>query len=267
MSTPRTGRPYLDEVLDPPGSVLAFAHRGGAGHPEIVGLENTMAAFRHAVGLGYRYLETDVHATNDGVVMAFHDDGLDRVTDRGGRLSALSAAEVAGARIAGQHEVPALAMLLEEFPDCRFNIDIKSGPAIEPLADLIERTGSHDRVLVGSFSLARVLAFRRRTAGRVATSAAPVEVAAFLQPWGHLARRVNGAAALQVPLRKGPVRIVTPSFVRRAHHAGVHVHVWTIDDAAEMERLVDLGVDGIITDRTDVLKDVLDSRGLWRDTA
>ncbi len=95
MTSPRTGFPYLDEVLRQDRAVLAFAHRGGAYHPDIAGLENTLAAFRHAVALGYRYLETDVHVTRDGVLLAFHDAVLDRVTDRRGEIAALSHAEVA----------------------------------------------------------------------------------------------------------------------------------------------------------------------------
>ena len=129
-ASPVTGFAYLDAVLDQPGSVIAMAHRGGALHPEIPGVENTRHAFAHAVALGYRYLETDVHATSDGVLLAFHDKALDRVTDTRGVLSRLTSDEVKVARIAGEHPVPTMAELLEEFPDCRFNIDVKSPSAV-----------------------------------------------------------------------------------------------------------------------------------------
>jgi glycerophosphoryl diester phosphodiesterase len=263
-----TGFAYLDSVLDRPGSVIAMAHRGGALHPEIPGAENTLHAFRHAVALGYHYLETDVHATSDGVLLAFHDASLDRVTDARGPLSGLTADDVRTARIAGEHAVPTMAELLEELPDCRFNIDIKSSSAVQPLADLVDRTGSHDRFCVGSFSQLRLDAFRRASHGRVATSAAPTEVALFMAlPSGRAARRLTRGrvAALQVPHRRGILPIVTASLVRRAHAAGAHVHVWTVDEQAEMDELLDLGVDGLITDRTDVLKQVLTRRGQWRD--
>ena len=200
--SPVTGFGYLDSVLDQPGSVIAMAHRGGALHPEIPGTENTLHAFAHAVALGYHYLETDVHATSDGVLLAFHDRVLDRVTDSHGELSRLTADQVRQARIGGAHAVPSMAELLEEFPDCRFNIDIKSAPAVQPLADLVERTRSHDRVCIGSFSQRRLDAFRRATAGRVATSAAPTEVAVFLasalgprRPAGHPRTRRGAAGA------------------------------------------------------------------------
>ncbi len=270
MDRPTTGYAYLDAVLEEPGSVIAMAHRGGAEHPELRGLENTLHAFEHAVALGYRYLETDVHATRDGTLMAFHDASLARVTDRDGLLGDLAAADVAQARIGGAHAVPTLADLFDAFPGCRFNIDLKSAGAVAPLADLLDRTGGHDRVCVGSFSFRRIQEFRRLARGRVATSAAPAEVAAFLaSPSPRLSRMLTGGrvSALQVPHRRGPLPIVTASSVRRAHAAGAQVHVWTVDDPAEMDELLDLGVDGLITDRTDLLKDVLVRRGLWRDLA
>lgn len=266
-ATPRTGLPYLDAALDPPGSVLAFAHRGGASHPDIVGLENSMAAFRSAVEQGYQYLETDVHVTRDGVLLAFHDDVLDRVTDAAGLIAEMSHQEVARARIGGVEQVPTLAELFDAFGDARFNIDVKSRGAVRALADFIDARDVADRVLVGSFSRARLNEFRRLTGGRVATSAAPSEVAAFvLLPSGRLADRVTRGrvAALQIPHRQGRIPITTRSLVRRAHAAGKQVHVWTIDEPDEMKTLLDLGVDGLMTDRTDILKSVLTERGQWR---
>lgn len=265
---PRTGYPYLDAVLDPPGSVLAMAHRGGGKHPELPGLENTLAAFRHAVALGYRYLETDVHASSDGVLFALHDAVLDRVADRVGKVAEMAATDLELARIGGREAVPTLVQLFEEFPHCRFNIDIKAPAAVEPLIALIERTRAHDRVCVGAFDLDRITAFRRGTAGRVATGASRTEAMRFL------AMRDRAAAArwardrfavLQLPHVRGPVPIVTAPVVRRAHEAGVHVHAWTVDRARQQRQLIDVGVDGIFTDRTDVLKDVLRERGRWRE--
>lgn len=259
MTSPRTGRPYLDEVLDQPGSVLALAHRGGAYHPEIEGLENTLAAFRHAVDLGYRYLETDVHVTADGVLLAFHDDVLDRVSDQQGAIASLTHADVSRARVGGREEVPTLVSLLDELPGTRFNIDLKADGAVRPLADLVAARGLEDDVLVGSFSASRLREFRRLTGGRVATSAAPTEVAAFLAGWP---RRAD-FDALQVPHRRGRLVVASARLVRRAHAAGKHVHVWTIDAAEEMRELLDRGVDGLFTDRTDTLKDVLVERDQW----
>ena len=265
VTRPRTGLPFLDDGLDRPGAVLAFAHRGGAFHPEIEGLENTRAAFAHAVALGYRYLETDVHATRDGVLLAFHDAVLDRVAGRAGRVADLSYDDVRSARIGGREEIPTLASLMETFPQARFNIDIKAQAAVAPLADLIRRTRSHDRVCVGSFSDARMRTFRHQMDRRVATACGlRAVVGSRFAPTRGLARALRGAGdVLQVPHRRGPVRVVTPELVRRAHDAGRPVHVWTIDAADDMHHLLDLGVDGLMTDRTDVLRDVLVARGQW----
>lgn len=256
--------PYLDEG----GPVLAFAHRGGAYHPEIEGLENTMAAFAHAVALGYRYLETDVHVTSDGVLLAFHDTVLDRVTDMVGEVSGTTYEQVQKALIGDRERIPSLAALFEAFPQARFNIDLKAAGAVQVLADFLAERRAWDRVLVGSFSGSRLRAFRRATGGRVATSASPLQVAAFrLLPSGWLADRLTGRVvkALQVPHRRGRLRIVTPGLVRRAHAAGKHVHVWTVDEPEEMRELLDRGVDGLMTDRTDILRDVLRDRGQWRE--
>lgn len=250
--------------------MLAFAHRGGATHPDLLGLENTLVAFQHAYDLGYRYLETDVHTSSDGVLFAFHDDRLDRVTDRSGRLAELSAAEIGRARIGGAHPIPRFTELVDAFPDVTFNVDLKSDGSVAAMAALVMDRGVGDRMIVGSFSAQRLTTFRHLTAGRVRTSAHPREVAAFvLCPSPLLTRpfRRLPCVALQVPVRtayKGrSFDVVTRRFVRNAHAAGKQVHVWTIDDPAEMERLIDLGVDGLMTDRTDLLKDVLMRRGLW----
>lgn len=250
----------------PSGRVLAFAHRGGAYHPEIEGLENTLAAFRHAAALGYDYLETDVHLTADGVLLAFHDEVLDRVTDQQGAVRELTLADVRRARIGGREEVPTLVDLLDAFPAARFNIDIKSDDAVAPLAALVRERDLWDRVLIGSFSRKRIRRFRALTEGRVPTAADPFEVLVYrLSPTAGIAKALAGArfAAFQVPHRRGRLTVVTPGLVRRAHAAGVQVHVWTIDDPAEMDELLDRGVDGLFTDRTDLLKDVLQGRGQW----
>ncbi|MFC4785097.1 glycerophosphodiester phosphodiesterase [Nocardioides sp. MAHUQ-72] len=267
MTRPRTGRPYLDEVLRR-GGVLAFAHRGGAYHPELEGLENTMAAFRHAVELGFDYLETDVHVTRDGVLLAFHDQVLDRVSDRTGAIASLTHAEIGEALVGGRERVPTFAELLDAFPEARFNIDLKSDGAVAALAAVVAERGLWERVLVGSFSPRRLRAFRELTDGRVPTSAHPLEVIAFRAlPSGRLADLVTRGrvAALQVPHRRRRVTIATPGLVRRAHAAGKHVHVWTIDDPDEMRVLLDRGVDGLMSDRTDILKAVLLERDLWRE--
>jgi glycerophosphoryl diester phosphodiesterase len=265
VSRPRTGFPFLDAGSDQEGAVLAFAHRGGAHHPELRGLENTLVAFEHAVKLGYTYLETDVHATTDGVLLAFHDQVLDRVTTKSGTLGELAYADLAGALIGGREPIPLMADLLEHFPLTRFNIDLKAEAAVHLLAELVERTGAHDRVCVGSFSDRRLRDFRRQVSQPVATSYGPVGVGLSRLAPPALAERVlrGRGDALQVPHRLRGVTVVNRRFVERAHAGGRPVHVWTVDEPAEMAELLDLGIDGLMTDRTDVLREVLIGRGQW----
>ena len=243
--------------LDHPGPI-AFAHRGGAcDWPE-----NTMRAFANAVALGYRYVETDVHVTADGAVVAFHDDSLDRLTDQKGLIGAVSWQTVRGARTGGE-PIPLLEDLLDTWPDLRINIDAKHDAVVRPLLGVIDAMKAHDRVCVASFSDRRLVGVRRLSGGRICTAAGPrtiarVRMAGYRVPTGPIA-----AACAQVPLRYGRMPIVDERFLSGAHRQGVPVHVWTIDDAAEMERLLDLGVDGIMTDRPAVLKEVLQRRGQW----
>jgi glycerophosphoryl diester phosphodiesterase len=268
VTRPRTGFAFLDAGLDQPGAVLAFAHRGGAFHPEIEGLENTLAAFQHAVDLGYRYLETDVHTTRDGVLLAFHDTVLDRVTTSTGTIAEMAYDELAATTVGEREQIPTLVSLFERFPHACFNIDIKSSAAVEPLADLVRRTKAYDRVCVGAFSDRRMRAFRSRMDREVATAFGPAAVAlARLGPARLASRRSTSGAVFQVPHRRGRFPVVTGHFVERAHAAGHPVHVWTVDDPTEMHELLDLGVDGLMTDRTDLLRDVLIERGQWMETS
>jgi glycerophosphoryl diester phosphodiesterase len=245
--------------LDTPRPI-AFAHRGGAAG----GVENSMAAFEAAIGLGYRYLETDVHATADGRLVAFHDTSLDRVTDRTGLIAQLPYREVARARIGGREPIPLLEDLLGAWPDARFNIDVKVAGAIGPLAEVIRRTGAIDRVCVGSFSDARIARTRAALGPRLCTALGPRRVLA-LRASSYLRPAVPGpAACAQVPTGFRALRIIDHRFIGAAHKLGLDVHVWTIDDATEMHRLLDLGVDGIMTDEIQMLRDVLAQRGQWR---
>ncbi|MET8639404.1 glycerophosphodiester phosphodiesterase [Streptomyces sp. NPDC004096] len=247
--------PYLDH----PGPI-PFAHRGGAAD----GLENTRAQFRRAVEAGYRYIETDVHATADGKLVAFHDATLDRVTDGAGRIADLPWQDVRQARVAGSEPVPLFEDLLEEFPDVRWNVDIKAEPALRPLLDLIERTDCWDRICVGSFSESRVVRAQRLAGPRLATSYGTRGVLGLrLRSWGIPAGLRRSAIAAQVPESQSGIPVVDRRFVRAAHARGLQVHVWTINEPDRMHRLLDLGVDGIMTDHIDTLRRVLEDRGTW----
>jgi glycerophosphoryl diester phosphodiesterase len=277
---------------------LAFAHRGGAAHAP----ENSWRAFEHAVGLGYGYLETDVQATSDGVLIAFHDRTLARVTGQPGRVCRLPLKQIAGARIGGTEPIPVLEDVLAAWPDVRFNIDVKDAPAIAPLARVLRRTNAWDRVCVVSFSASRLRATRRALDRPVCMAASPLGTAmvglgpppASPEPrgphrYGFKRRSVAGpmAAAARRPGAPGavagpparplaerlaradvrcvqvPARLATPSFIGRAHQLGLQVHVWTVNDRLIMEGVLNLGVDGIMTDETMTLREVLMRRGQW----
>jgi glycerophosphoryl diester phosphodiesterase len=230
-----------------------------------VGIENSMAAFAHAYQLGFRYFETDVRSSSDGVVYAIHDAALDRLTGSADAVSDLTAEALDVQRLDQREPFARLEALYETFPDARLNIDLKSDDVVEPTVDLISQHRATDRTLLASFSHRR-LRRARRLLPQVATSASSLEAAAVkLLPLFVLARLDLAPVCLQVPARRGRLRVVTPTFVRKAHALHLQVHVWTIDEATEMHRLLDLGVDGIVTDRTDVLKDVLTARGSWKD--
>jgi glycerophosphoryl diester phosphodiesterase len=245
--------------LDHPGPI-PFAHRGGG----IEAVENTMAAFEMSVGLGYRYLETDVQMTADGVLLAFHDDDLQRTCGRPGKISELPWSEVQTARVDGKEPIPLLEDVFGAFPSARINVEPKSTRTVDPFIDVIRRTGSADRICVGSFDGKRIERVRAAFGPKLCTSMGPTEIARWLAaswlPGGWGMPKVPVA---QVPVRYKRVSIVTSRTVRAAHDHGIQVHVWTIDDPGEMDRLLDLGVDGIMTDQPSVLKAVLQRRGQW----
>jgi glycerophosphoryl diester phosphodiesterase len=255
--------PFLAEP--PP---LVIAHRGAADAAP----ENTLEAFAAAIELGCRFLETDAHVTRDGVVVAFHDDRLDRSTDRAGAIADLTIAEVEQAD-AGFHfqradgsfpfrgtgvRVPRLEEILTRWPHARVNIDPKQDDTVEPLVALIERHDAWDRVCIGSFSDARLTRIRALSRGRACTSMGPKAVATAklaATASGRMPRL--GADCLQIPPRDRGITLVTPRFVRAAHRANLPVYVWTIDDAPSMRRLLQLGVDAIMTNRPRVLFEVV----------
>ncbi|MEY3588461.1 MAG: hypothetical protein RJA47_1057 [Actinomycetota bacterium] len=248
--------PFLDN-----SAPIAFAHRGGLS----VAPENTMAAFQDAVSLGYRYVETDVHVTSDGMLVAFHDDGLLRTCGIDARIEETPWHVLRDARVDGREPIPLLEDILTTWPDLRVNIDCKTTDAEDELIRTLSRLGCLDRVCVGSFSDKRLSRFRSVFGDALCTSTGPREVASLV-----LAARTTPAVAVthsaraaQVPVRQGPLPVVTRSFVKAAHSLGIQVHVWTVDDPAEIARLLDLGVDGIMSDDTRALRDVFSARGIW----
>ncbi len=248
-------------ALSAPGP-LAIAHRGGSWEAA----ENTAESFARAYRLGFRYFETDARATSDNVALAFHDAHLHRLTGDELLLRHTPWETVRRARIHGTGEVLRLDALLDAYPDVVFNIDIKEQSAINPLVEVIRRTGARDRVVIASFSHKRLTAMRHALGPWLATSLSPREVAGIrLAADGRTDRWLpRWAACAQVPEVFNGRVIVDGLFVDLAHEIGLQVHVWTIDDPDTMERLLSLGVDGIMTDRPTVLRDTYERLGVWR---
>ena len=261
----------MSRYLDVEGPI-ALAHRGFSAPSASGALENSLSAFAAAVDLGYRYLETDVHATSDGVLVAFHDPTLDRATDGRGPIATQPWSVVSRARIAGVEPVPRLEEALAAWPHVRFNLDVKARGAIAPLVRVLTTAGAVDRVCIASFSERRrraVLAGLAAAGHRsVASSASRQGVVRFLAAVGaglrgRALRAAVGADCLQVPERSGRLPVLTERTLAAARSARLPVHVWTVDEPAQMRRLLDAGVDGLVTDRADLLRAVLAERGQW----
>ncbi|MDN4615335.1 glycerophosphodiester phosphodiesterase family protein [Leifsonia sp. F6_8S_P_1B] len=239
-----------------------IAHRGLA----LDAPENTLLAFLKALAAGATHLETDVHASADGVAVISHDPDLRRVAGREAGVGHLTMSELRRIDLGHGQGFCSLAEALEAFPQARFNIDVKDERAAAPTAAAIRDARATDRVLITSFAKSRREAVERELPG-VATSPSVAEVAPALAAakagLGSAVRRtLRGFDAVQIPERRGPVQLVTPRTVAAIQAAGVEVHVWTVNDAADMIRLLDLGVDGLVSDRCDLLKALVDSRTL-----
>ena len=250
VAVPPALHPYL-QVPRP----FVLAHRGLA----LDALENSMAAFAAAVAAGVTHLETDVHATADGVLVVFHDARLERLTGLEGRVADVTWPTLRRARL-GAERVPLLEDVLAAWPSVRVNVDLKSDAAVAPFVELMRRTRAIDRVGVASFSDRRR---RRAVAGLrcvgpiayslgASRSAAVVGLAAAGAPTAVLRRALEGAAAVQLPDRPGGLPLVTRRVVDAVHAAGAQLHVWTVDDPARMRRLLALGVDAVVTNRADL---------------
>lgn len=238
---------------------IPIAHRGG----DQAAVENTIPAFEHAVSLGYRYLETDVHVTVDGVLVAFHDADLERLTGRPGTIADRTWSELEAIDLGGA-SIPRLDDLLSTFPEVRFNIDPKVDAAVGPLGDVIAAHGAVGRVGIGAFDDARIAALQKRFGPELCTSPGPVELLTYLASPSEDAFATHGC--LQIPPSFGEFEL-TSDLIDAAHALELQVHVWTINDVVDMHRLLDLGVDAVMTDNVSDLKAILIERDEWTTNA
>jgi glycerophosphoryl diester phosphodiesterase len=229
-----------------------------------------MVAFAAAVELGARHIETDVRVSADGVVYCIHDPSVDRTTNATGLFSQHTSQEVGRLDAGFGHatpegfpyrsagvRIPMFEELVTSFPDIHVVVDLKEDAVVAPMADLVHSLSIGDRLIVGSFSDARLARFRQLTDGKVPTSVGTTTARSWLLS-SRVGRGLSGpGSALQLPLQRGGVRVVDRKLVDAAHARGVQVHVWTINDPKVMSQLLDLGVDGLVTDRIDLLLGLL----------
>ena len=236
-----------------------IAHRGGS----LENLENSLAAFQHAWDLGYRYMETDMQASSDGVVYIFHDDRLDRVSNGTGLFCQHSSAEIDKLRLNNGEPIPRLADALDALPEAIFNIDIKRADGTKPLAAFLSSHPQAHRVVAASFVGKRLKEFKKLVSHPVPVTAVQNDIIRIKLIGLGLPLSAPDVIAVQVPISHYGYKIVTPSFVKQCHALGIKVHVWTIDDEQEMRWLIDLGVDGVMTDKPSLLKQVCLEKNCW----
>lgn len=222
-----------------------------------------MPAFARAVAMGYSHVELDVHLSRDGKVVVHHDKTLQRVFHDPRAVAELTFAELQAIRSPGGASVPLLADLLHSFPALKINIEAKADAVIAPLAEVIRRADALGRIGIGSFAPARTAAARRLLGPKLCWSPAHGGVARLVAAGWGLPLPL-GFPVVQVPTHWKGIPVVTERMLRAAHRRGIQVQVWTVDDEAEMERLLDLAVDGLMTDRPSLLKQVLERRGQWQ---
>lgn len=239
-------------------SFIAMAHRGSN-----TKAENSVQSFKEAVELGYTYIETDVRATKDGVLVVLHDASLKRVSGVQRPISELTWEEAsAQIKLSDGSRIPRMIDILEQFPTTYFNIDPKSDDAVDPLIEVIKSSGSTHRVCIGSFSRRRVRRLQQGLGPSLCTSPGGWAMATTLIFALVAPGRQSSYQCLQVPMIFRP-RWFGSWLVRRIHAAGLDVHVWTVNDRSTIERALDVNVDGIISDDIVLLRGLLERRGLW----
>lgn len=243
-----------------PASPRVFAHRGLA----VDVPENTMLAFAKAVATGAQYVETDVHASLDGVSVVAHDPSLTRVAGRDLKVEQLTMAELRRIDLGDGQGFCSLSEALDAFPETRFNIDVKSRGAVLPTVRAIRDLSATDRVLVTSFDEKRRAATVEQLPGVASSASARRFLVALLSAKTGISpatrRALSGLVAIQVPEKALGLRVTTQRVIHRVHALGLEMHVWTINEPQRMRHLLDLGVDGIVTDRADLALEVVDSR-------
>ena len=239
---------------------LAFAHRGG----NDFGPENSLKSFLGAYEIGYKYLETDVHLSKDGHLVAFHDESLDRVTNKTGLIKDLKLSDIKKAKIDNSEEIPTLIELLDNIPNCFFNIDCKSDDTVIPLIEVIKKFSLFDRVCIGSFSQKRINFIRESLGSKVKTSMGPSEILLAKVLSNLPIKKVFESTYASLPIRRYGIELLNKKNINFLQRNNQKVIAWTINDESEMRLLIERGVDGIMTDKILLLKKILIEQNKWK---
>ena len=238
---------------------FGFVHRGGDEEKT----ENTLEAFQYSADLGFVFMETDVQSTLDGKVVIFHDETLERVAGINKKVSQLTFQEIKKIDLINGGKIPSLEETLSSFPNLRFNIDIKVDSAVEETITIVKNHHALNRVCLAAFSTNRLNRIRHLTGSDLCSSMGQAEVVRLLLSSYGLNFKASPGFCAQVPVSQFGIPIVTKKFIKKVHDLNKLIHVWTIDETEEMYRLIDLGVDGLMTDKPTVLKEALVARNLF----
>ena len=241
----------IHPYLDVPGVAIS-AHRGGS----IEAPENTIESFEYSIELGSSYIETDVQLSSNGIPYIFHDDDLKRLFGKNIIFNSLHSDEIDELILFDKYKIPTLESTLQKFPDTLFQIDVKTDEVVLPTMEVIKKTNSTDKVCIASFSSKRLKQVHKLYP-EICLSMGPFEVMKLLLSSFGLYRNKVPGNCLQIPIYQYGIKLVTKRFIDYIHSIGLKIHVWTINDEDTMQKLIDLGVDGIITDRPKALKDLL----------
>ena len=241
----------IHPYLDVPGVAIS-AHRGGS----IEAPENTIESFEYSIELGSSYIETDVQLSSNGIPYIFHDDDLKRLFGKNIIFNSLHSDEIDELILFDKYKIPTLESTLQKFPDTLFQIDVKTDEVVLPTMEVIKKTNSTDKVCIASFSSKRLKQVHKLYP-EICLSMGPFEVIKLLLASFGLYRNKVPGNCLQIPIYQYGIKLVTKRFINYIHSIGLKIHVWTINDEDTMQKLIDLGVDGIITDRPKALKDLL----------
>ena len=239
---------------------IAIAHRGGQGKAA----ENTLEAFSQAISLGYKYIETDIHSTKDEKIVLFHDDMLDRITNGRGLVNNYSFTELEKFKVNGKYKIPSLEEVILSWPDVFLNIDCKADNGVLPLVKILKETPKLlNKICIGSFSGKRLEFIRNSLGSKVCTSCSPSEVIKIkLSSYGVKQSPVR-ANCIQIPEYHYGIPVLDKNLIKESHILGLKVHVWTINKRKDIEKMLDYGIDGIISDEIEILKSVFEERKIW----